>query len=270
MMMRSIIWAIMALPLWVLLMLSPLIVLGKEAGVEILVTLPIATLLLFFIDSRLTRSGPLDRDGKPVEDPLKDEPRRWLPPSPWMFLFALIAGIGFAILGSEVGNISLSMGDTLTHEPTVTLLPRWAKVAFSVVEPVGLILVLQGIVQRSLQRVHSSNTAMVLTIILGALLYGSTNFLHFLVLLAWPTWLHSRTKSLLLSVVAYVSGTALGGLIMLGYGPGIEGFDVVSETEVLWQPIWFDLLGGGLVALGVFPFLRWLERQEKPEITAIT
>ena len=42
---------------------------------------------------------------------------------------------------------------------------------------------------------------------------------------------------------------------MLGVEPGVPGFDVTAADEVLWQPVWFDVLGAVLLAAGVGPLL---------------
>lgn len=248
-----ILWAVFALPLWHLLAALPAAPFIETApGPMLILGFIAATLVAYLVDRRVVKAGG---------------PRQWRVPRGWMLGAAFVAGCGVTILGSELGNIALTWSAEL-REPIVDRLqitPWIAAILGGLVHPVCLMLVVNDIVHRAFRVVHKPKTAMAFTIALGAMSVGWAAMPQTLALLALPAWLYRHTQVITLSVAAYLPVGLVAALVALDLGPGIPGFDVVGTDRVLWQPIWFDVLGAVLVAAGVAPFLRaWTPREPEP------
>ena len=80
------------------------------------------------------------------------------------------------------------------------------------------------------------------------------------VVLVLPGWLFARGKSLLPAIAALMPVGITTALNALDLGPGIAGFDRTGP-DAQWQPIWFNALGAGLLAVGMQPLLKaWSPR----------
>lgn len=239
-----ILWAVFALPLWHILAAAPAGAVSKSAqGPVLALGFVVATALAYQIDRRVVRIGGW---------------RQWRIPRAWMAGAAFVAGCGAAILGSEVGNIVLSLSPAL-REPMASRLevsPWVGALLWGLVHPVCLTLMVNDVVHRTFRVVHKPRTAMLFTVFLGALTGGLAFFPQWVAVLTLPAWLYRHSQAPLLSVVGFLPVGLSAALGSLGLDLGIDGFDVVAPDKVLWQPVWFDLLGAALVAAGVAPFLR--------------
>lgn len=243
-----VLWAIIALPLWASIALLPAVFVGLATGTTeppawwLFPGMVFATPLLLRVDRRV---GP------------ESSPALWVPPVGWWSGAAFVAGCGVVILASEVGNILLSMRDYVPlGSGEGPKLSRFEAAGLALVNAVCLTAVLQGVVQRALGTRWPGRWAMVGTVALGAIFGGGGFAFQFALLLVLPVWLFSQTRTLLPSVAAMLPHAVPPVLDALGLAPGIAGFDRVSRDEVLWQPVWFDVLGAVLVAAGMAPLLR--------------
>lgn len=249
-------WAIVALPLWASITLLPAVVVGLATGTQnppawwLLPGMLFATPLMLRIDQRV---GPVS------------PPALWVPPVGWWSAAAFLAGCGVVILASEVGNILLSTREFVplgSGEPGPTLTP-WETAGLALVNGVCLVGVLQGVVQRALTVRWPRKWALVGTVALGAIFGGGGFAFQFALLLILPVWLFAQTRSLLPSMMALLPHAVPALLEASGLSPGVPGFDLVRADEVLWQPVWFNLLGAGLLAAGMAPLLRALGDEAK-------
>ena len=191
--------------------------------------------------------------------------RSWLTtPKSWILL-ALIAGIGFTIVGSELGNVGQKMtaANLPFKEPNVqTDSPLTAVILGSVVYPITFILVLVGVSLRSLLTWINPWGAMVLTAGLAAFGAPMSHVIQLAFVAALPIWLYARTGSLVLSIVSYLPATSLPLVNLLGWAPGIVGFDAVGTGLAQQQPVWFTLMGALAILAGLG---RILYRLSPPE-----
>ncbi len=244
---RPLLWALLLPPVWLTVALAPGALIQGSAPQHTVLALLAgfigATALALALDRRL---------GPPGLGPLV------APPVGWWVLPAALAGVGTTILGSELGNIMLTWSDKVAATPTPLPVtpPKWQlALLWSLVNPLCISLVLHGITQRVLMATHRPWAGLIGTLVVGAALVPGP-FLQWVAVLALPVWLYQHTRSLALTWAAFLP-SAQGYLLgLVGLDPGIPGFDVVDPHQVVFQPIWFDLLGAACLAAGVFPFLR--------------
>ncbi|MCA9547418.1 MAG: hypothetical protein KC613_23605 [Myxococcales bacterium] len=244
---RPLLWGLLLPPVWLSFSLAPAaLVQGSWPQHMVLALLGGfmgATALALFLDRKM---------GPPGHGPLV------APPVWWWIAPAILAGLGTSILGSEAGNVMLTWSDSLAAapEPLPVMPPKWQlALLWSLVNPVCIALVLHGVTQRTLAGSYRPRTAMLGSIIAGAAVIPGP-FLQWAAILALPVWLYRHTRSLALALAAFLPSAQGYLLDLFGLGPGVPGFDVTRSDQVLFQPIWFDLLGAALLAVGVFPFLR--------------
>lgn len=251
---RPLLWAVVSPPLWMMLALVPAALLQSAApsilGYALLGGVLLATAAVRLMDVRLATPVPAFQP-------------RWRAPAGWMYPAAVVAGVGVTILGSELGNVSQSLlsGDVVPAETQAAApaIPGWQlALTWSLLHPVGLVMVLHGISQRRLQTIYSRKAALLVTVGLGAMILPGP-VLQWAAVLALPAWLYAWTRSLGLAALALLPSAQGFALGVLGIPLGIEGFDLVDPNQVVFQPVWFDLLGAALLAAGVFPFLRVFE-----------
>lgn len=238
-------WALFVVPLWALCASLP-VQLGLPGGAVALGVLA-ATALAFAADRRFGAPGPPRH--------LWPERARWL-------AFALLAGLGITILASDLGNIGAHMSNARIEPPPPPESP-WLAALDGAVFHAGLVLVIVGVAERTLLAIHRPWTAIGIAALLGALPSPLYLWPQWALLIGLPAWLFRHTRSLALSLAAYAPTVVLPLVDLAGFGPGIPGFDVVEPDVHLFQPWWFDLLGGVLVALGVGPLLRDFEAIER-------
>ncbi len=257
MFLTPVIWAVLSMLVWATLALRPPALAPPGwAGAALGLSCVVATLIVLQLDRR---------------HPFPVPPRIWRAPAPWMLGAAAVAGVGFTIFASELGNIVLSLQDAPLGAPPPDAgrgVPWVNALVVGLIHPVCLLLVAQGVVQRVLLLARFGPWIVVaLTAIIASIgdLFGVWPQRVFM--LGLPAWLYLRSLSLGLALAAYLPGRLIAAALELGFRPGIPGFDLVATDGVLFQPIWFDLLGALLVAAGVAPLLAAMvaARRDDPE-----
>ncbi|MCA9537792.1 MAG: hypothetical protein KC620_02820 [Myxococcales bacterium] len=247
---KTLLWALFALPLWGLLSVVPVQLGGKGAPAAWLLALGLvaATAALYAADKRLGPPGP---------------PRYLWPLRGWWLLAAVLAGVGFTILGSEVGNVGLHLAgvDPPVADPAAPLPePRWLlAVLIGGLHPLCLVLVAVGITERALLAFAGPWTAVLVTAFAAALTWPGAQIAQAALLMGLPAWLFLRTRTLTLAIAAYLPTTLLSALDLYEVRVGVQGFDTFAAGVRPFQPIWFTLIGAALTAVGVGLLLRAFE-----------
>jgi hypothetical protein len=222
-------------------------------------------LLVGFTASTLIAVAMDRRFGPPGLGPL------WSPPSVWMYGPALLAGLGVTILASELGNVIMSLSPQITPAGVENVLegvPRWQLAVLGcLVAPVGLGVVLFGIVQRALAGTYRPQTAFLWTVVMGSLVLPAAPH-QAAMIIALPVWLYRHTRALPLAVVGLLPFAQGVAMELYDIGPGITGFDLLDPNKVVFQPVWFDLLGAALLAAGLAPLIRAFEGPIEPKAPA--
>jgi hypothetical protein len=190
-----------------------------------------------------------------------------LPPTPWI-LAALLAGVGAAILGSEIDNIVRDRVPLVTAAldphapppgPTLTPGPAWLQgLSYGLVAPICLAFLGLGITMRNLWTSIPGWAALTI----GALATAWSRHEHPAYWLPWMLgpliggWAYARTHSIWLGVAALLPQHAVVWLTVLAIQPGIPGFDTAPRPVVEFQPIWFDAVGVLCLVGGVFWMIR--------------
>jgi len=180
----------------------------------------------------------------------------------WSLLpFALLGGLGATILSSELGNIWLSISDeafqALSKVDPDPLSAGLTALLSSLILPLCLSLLIFHVIFKAVAARLSGRHALILSVLLGAIALPGT-WIQSVALLILPLWIRQQSGALLPAFLAFLPSTSLAFLSWLGWAPGIEGFDLISTEVLLWQPIWFDLLGGVLLLAGLLPLMRFL------------
>ena len=242
------IWACVAMPLWAAGSMLPVALYVKLSGAPpgtfpfgaLLTGMCACTAILLAVDARI---------GPPGRAP-------WTPPAAWLLGTALLAGCGATILVSELHNVLMAMTDAaIDTRPKPDGAPAIIAL-LSVAQPLCLVIVLQGVVQRALHSALPMYWAVAGAMIIGGV-FGGGAFLRVAPVFLLPAWLFARTGSLSPSMAALLPAGLFTGLEALGLGLGVPGFDV-QGVDAQWQPIWFNVLGGVLLAAGMAPLLRTL------------
>lgn len=248
-------WALFAVPGWLLVAGLPAALVGEGGplGPMLVVGFVTATGLAYGLDRRLGPPGP---------------PRYGMPDRPLWLLWAVVAGLGFTVLGSELGNVGAQIAGVPLRDPEVPeaplLLAPW-DVLVPLTLRLGLFAVAVGISERGLLALHRPWVAIVLTAFIGAVVMPSHMWLQAGLLLGFPAWLFCHTRSLGLALAGYLPPVLVSLLPVLGVELGIQGFDTFEHGPKPFQPIWFDLLGAALVAAGVGPLLGAFDREARAD-----
>ncbi len=204
----------------------------------------LATIWITWLDSRLFPS-PLIRTWSVIKF-------RWAG-------CALLAGIGFSIIGSEFGNI----GDGLVNDPVpladappMVLTPLLSALLASVIYPICFIWILLGVSQRALLLWVSPWTTILMVSVLATLGSPIGRIGQLAFIMGLPAWIYIRTGSIGLAAIAYFPSNSMALLDYFNLKPGILGYDLVETEGRLMQPLWFNLLGAALMALGLGPLLQ--------------
>ena len=241
-------WALFVLPIWQLCIRIPVAFGGKANVVyTLLAGYVLGTAVVMLLDRRY---------GPPVPK------RRYSVPSPGWLFSALLAGMGFAILGSEIGNIGndLAQMPIAIEDPRRGDAPPWLVVILSsLVHPICFMMVVVGIAGRSILAIQRPWPAIIVTAFIGSIGAPMHLMPQLALVTGLPAWLFARTRSILLTWFAYLPMGLLPLLELLGLSPGIEGFDAFEGDVRAFQPLWFNLLGAVLVVVGLFPILASLE-----------
>ncbi len=246
MFLTPVMWALLSMLLWTgLVVLPPATLASASLAAPVFAgACVLATLVVYAIDRRQTFPVP---------------PRIWALPRARLGVAAAIAGLGITLLSSEVGNIVASLVPTdalidTTGPSAPSLLEAFV---LGVLYPICLVAVAHGVSQRALLLTPLRPWV----IIIVTVLIASVGDLFWpwaqrVLMLGLPAWIYMRSLSLGLALCAAMPGRLISAAIALGWAPGVPGFDLTGHDVVLWQPIWLDVLGGVLVAIGVQPLLR--------------
>lgn len=246
-------WALCAVPVWLLVAQAPAAIAGPDGpiGPLLVVGFVVATALTWRLDRRFGPPGP---------------PRYGLPDRPVWLVYALIAGLGFTVLASELGNVGAHLADVPLRDPETTSPPPltegWrALVALAL--HAGLLLVAVGVSGRALLAMHRPWTAIILTALIGAIFAPFHLWPQFALLMGLPAWLFAHTRSLGLAAAGYLPFVLLPLLPLVGLEIGVQGFDTFAHGPEPFQPVWFNLVGAALVAAGVAPLIAAFEREAR-------
>lgn len=195
----------------------------------------------------------------------------WQGAAPMLFAAMLLAGLGAAILGSEIDNIVRdrlpllipaapippSEGATVarTIEPGP---PLFLALTYGLVVPFSLAVVGYGIVLRNLL----AGLPVWFAMGFGALATVWWRHEHPAYWLPWAlsaalgAWVYTRSHSVWMGVAALLPQHAVIWLTISGVSPGIPGFDTDPKAVVEFQPVWFDAVGVLCLAVGGFLLIR--------------
>lgn len=239
-------WAALALPLWAAGAVLPAGIwraLGgasdpEQLPLEMLVLgICVATTMLLAIDRRI---GPEGRPG-------------WWAPAAFVSA-AFVAGLGASILASELHNVLMAItGAPLNTQPPPNAAPI-TMALLGVVQPICLVIVLQGVVQRTFATIIPEKWAILATLGVGAF-FGGGATTRVVPLLVLPGWIFAKGKALVPAIAALMPVGIVTALNALEIGPGIAGFDRTG-VDAQWQPIWFNVMGAGLLVIGLRPLLK--------------
>lgn len=244
-------WGALALPLWAAGVVLP-------AGLWSLISppdptrLPIEAVALGLCLSTAALLA-IDRRIGPVERPV------WAPPANAILASAFLAGVGAAILGSELNNVLQAMVGTPLGDPPAPNVPAISMAILGLLQPICLAIVVHGVVQRACATVLSTRSAIAATLGIGVI-FGQGATLQLLPILLLSAWIYGHGKAVLPAAAALMPVGLVTALQAFDLGPGIAGFDRTG-ADAQWQPIWFNVLGAALLAAGVQPLLRrWTVR----------
>jgi hypothetical protein len=191
------------------------------------------------------------------------------PPLMWVAA-ALLAGVGAAILGSEIDNIVRDRVPLVTPAPPVpspgaeagpTIVPGpeiYRALTHGLIAPFCLALLGLGITMRNLFTGLPGWVALVI----GALATAWSRHEHPAYWLPWMLapliggWAYARSHAIWLAFAALLPQHAVVWLDLFGLLPGIPGFDTEPKPVVVFQPVWFDLLGVLCLFGGIFLLIR--------------
>lgn len=245
----ALLWALFVVPVWMVLARLPAGLAGEDAptGPLLVAGIVAATVLVFFADRRFGTPGP---------------PRYFLPDRVWWLAPALIGGLGFTIIASELGNVGAHLADVPLPDPQSEpvddpLLTGVLSIAFRA----GLVLVIVGVVERTLLAIQKPWTAIIVTALIGAIPAPLHLWPQLALLMGFPAWLFCHTRSMALAVTGYLPMIAVPVLELAGISLGIQGFDTFDAGPKPFQPVWFNLLGAVLIAVGSGLLLRAFETE---------
>lgn len=247
-----IIWALLAMPLWATGVVLPAVLwkLKTDAPPDafpyaiMLGGLIVATAVLLRVDARI---GP-------------QIPRRWLPPVTWFPLAAAVAGMGAAIVVSELHNVFASIAGTPLDPRTPPKGDPLIVAALSVAQPICLVIVLQGVVQRAFLSALPARIAAIGTLVAAAF-FGFDVAMRAVPMLLLPTWLYVETRSLASPMAALLPAGIATSLEAMGMKMGVAGFDHIA-ADAQWQPMWFNALGLALLIGGLLPLFHAFSQPE--------
>ncbi|MFN3202274.1 MAG: hypothetical protein ACE366_27970 [Bradymonadia bacterium] len=183
-------------------------------------------------------------------------------PTVQILVLSIIAALGFLILASEVDNVLESMS---TAPPPIPMTPEgglevspWEATFVVALSLVTISWVFNGLIARHLlTRFERWTVVPMLGFWAGIMAEGLGHPLILVApLFAFGAWLFACTGSATVAALSTLPMPLLLSLMALGLAPNLPGFDVPSVDQVVYQPVWFDLLGAICVAVGVGGLLR--------------
>lgn len=253
-------WAMLVAPIWVALSTLIVALLVEYAGVTW-----ISVLLLLGWGLGTVAALGLDLRTRGPDMPGPGFGR----PDPRLVLWALLAGVGTAILSSEVDNLLRARFETVepARPDTKALLtegPMWLYgLVTGLFMPFTRAIVVHGIVLRNM--VFSAPMSWSIAFSTFAYFFSLSGDLSDWLKFALPAgvagWAYVRAHNVWVSTAALVGSFSGVWFEVLGVGPGIPGFDQVDPTQVLFQPFWFNALGVVALAAGVGLLIREFEQR---------
>ena len=198
----------------------------------------------------------------------KAKPLSWALPSGVVVLLGGLAAVGAFILASELNNIADSLAPPAPPQPgEAPTVDPWVVVGVVGISLLTISVVFNGIIGRHLLgRLKTSAFVPALGIWASMMASGVGHPVSLVApLFALGAWIFARTRSTLAALVTALPLPVMLALSALGWEPGIDGFDVLSPDRVLYQPVWFDLLGAALLAGGVAGLIYWFDRGKQGE-----
>jgi hypothetical protein len=191
-------------------------------------------------------------------------PLSWRPARLGLVPAALLAGAGMLVLGSEIGNVVLSVWPRVVQAPAEAGAPDplWARLALDgLVLPACSTVVFGVLVARAMAVVVGRRGAVIVAAGAAALLIGlpdPQSMPQTALMFGLAAWIYTLTGSPWITLAAATPAGVMNVLMTLGRGPGLIGFDLMPEG-VVFQPIWLDLGGAVCIALGVGWLMRAFE-----------
>lgn len=182
--------------------------------------------------------------------------------SPLAGVGVLVATCGAIIVLSEVDNLVRQVLpppkwlEDLMRQLAFSPEKLWASFfLLVVVAPVTEEIMFRGLILRGfLTRFSSLKAFLLSSILFGAIHLNPWQFISATALGMMFAWWYARTQSLIPCLI----GHALTNGIVLGHQSlpfKVEGFNTGESLAATgFQPVWFDLLGLGLLAVGLFLF----------------
>ncbi|MEE2789650.1 MAG: hypothetical protein VX589_20085 [Myxococcota bacterium] len=247
-------WSFGALFVWRSLMLLPLGFVSAEYKIEALaVGYLLATWLVLKLDSKLFKA--------------RAEPMGLWPSRPRWLAYGLMAGVGFTIVGSEIGNVGMKIvGNTIPYTPQGGPEPSvWMTALLgSIIHPICFGLIVFGVTLKTCLSWTKPWVAIGITCCLSALGAPIAQTAQLIFIAGLPAWLYVQTRSIGLAICAYLPASIMPLLDALALTPNIVGFDEVDPNRIMQQPIWFTLLGAGITIMSMWPLQSDLDNREDP------
>jgi len=190
---------------------------------------------------------------------------------------AVLLLFGAVIIGSELDNVLNHMGGLKPQASSLGQeeLMAWREALWSpwgwgyelIALPIAECFLFHHVVQRCVP-IHNERLRVAFTALVMTTFSWRLSSAPLLVNLC-SAWLFERVRAPLLSLGFYVDYQLIGWLIALGYGPQVEGFDLLSSA---WQPWGFDLIGVCALLSGAWLLERtptFSERQASIEWRAL-
>jgi len=185
-----------------------------------------------------------------------------------LIIYALIAGLGSAILSSEIDNVMRSHFATPTAAPTepgpIVAEPLWLHALVSgLFMPLTRAVVVHGIVLRNM--VFSAPLSWAVGFSTFAYFFSMSGALHDWLRFALPAgvagWAYVRSHNVWVSMAALLGSFSGVWLEVFDLSLGVPGFDQTDPAQVLFQPHWFNAAGVALLAAGVGLLIRAFEKR---------
>ena len=174
---------------------------------------------------------------------------------------------GFIIVSSEIGNVLnyfLPMPDFL-HDIFETMMAKQifiiAIILVGIVPAITEEMFFRGVILNGFKRNYSDKKA----ILMSALLFGIIHlnpwqFVTAFIIGIITAWIYIKTESIILCIYMHLFNNTIG-VIALKYKEvlPIRGFNA-EYSENAFQPIWFDLAGVIIVAVGILLLIRTIKK----------
>lgn len=165
--------------------------------------------------------------------------------------------IGATIVGSELDNVLSHMGGEAQPPSVISaqelqawrlaLWSAWGALYELALLPLAECFIFHQVVQRCVPIRHEWLRVAFTTLVMTTFSWRLSSSPMLVNLCG--AWLFERVRSPSLSCAFYFDFQLVSWLIALGYGPQIEGFDLINEP---WQPWGFNLFGVGALLMGVW------------------